>query len=65
MDGQSLTPEKVVLIPDATKENIIDIAIALNTRKVIALDIFFECNDQLKTNTVWQMKDAGMEFKTI
>jgi len=52
MDEQSLTPEKVVLIPDATKENIIDIAIALNTTKVIALDIFFECNDQLKTNTV-------------
>ena len=34
-------------------------------KKVIALDSLFEGNDQLKTNTVLQMKDAGIDFKTI
>lgn len=34
-------------------------------QKVIALDRLFEGNDQLKTNTMLQMKDAGIEFKTI
>jgi len=33
--------------------------------KVIALDRLFEGNDQLKTNTMLQMKDAGVEFRTI
>lgn len=34
-------------------------------RRVICLDSLFAGNDQLKTNTVLQMKDAGVEFKTI
>ncbi|MBX2900938.1 MAG: site-specific DNA-methyltransferase [Cyclobacteriaceae bacterium] len=34
-------------------------------KKVITLDILFTNNDQLKTNTVLQMKDAGIDFKTI
>lgn len=34
-------------------------------KKVITLDILFKDNDQLKTNTVLQMKDAGIDFKTI
>jgi adenine-specific DNA-methyltransferase len=25
----------------------------------------FAANDQLKTNTVLQMRDAGIEFKTV
>jgi adenine-specific DNA-methyltransferase len=33
--------------------------------KVVTLDILFANNDQLKTNTVLQMKDAGIDFKTI
>ena len=52
------------MLEKATKE-IIDAAIALKPIKVIALDKLFEGNDQLKTNTVLQMKDAGIEFKTI
>jgi adenine-specific DNA-methyltransferase len=31
----------------------------------IKLDIMLANNDQLKTNTVLQMKDAGIDFKTI
>jgi len=34
-------------------------------KKCICLDVLFAKNDQLKTNTVLQMKDAGVEFKTI
>ena len=34
-------------------------------KKCICLDILFAKNDRLKTNTVLQMKDAGVEFKTI
>ncbi len=32
---------------------------------VICLDRLFQGNDQMKTNTVLQMKDAGVEFRTI
>jgi len=39
--------------------------IKLNPKKCICLDAVFEGNDQLKTNTVFQMKDAGIDFKTI
>ena len=46
-------------------QEIIDNVIAEKPIKVIALDKLFKGNDQLKTNTVLQMKDAGIEFKTI
>ena len=56
--------ELVLLMERATQE-IIDAVIAEKPAKVIALDKLFKGNDQLKTNTVLQMKDAGVEFKTI
>ena len=34
-------------------------------KKVIALDKLFQENDQLKTNTVLQMKNAEIEFVTL
>jgi adenine-specific DNA-methyltransferase len=43
----------------------VDRMISLQPQKVISLDILFKDNDQLKTNTVLQMKDAGIDFKTI
>lgn len=33
--------------------------------KVIELDRIFKGNDQLKTNTVLQIRDVGIEFKMI
>ena len=39
--------------------------IALQPQKVIALDRLFAGNDELKTNTALQMRDAGVDFKTI
>lgn len=56
--------ELVLLLEKATHE-IIDAVIATKPIKVIALDKLFKGNDQLKTNTVLQMRDAGIEFKTV
>ena len=56
--------ELILLLEKATRE-IIDAVIAEKPNKVIALDKLFNGNDQLKTNTVLQMRDAGVEFKTI
>jgi adenine-specific DNA-methyltransferase len=33
--------------------------------KVIALDRLFAGNDELKTNTALQMKDAEVEFRVV
>ena len=52
------------MLESATQE-VIDSILAEHPNKVIALDRLFEGNDQLKTNTVLQMRDAGIEFKTI
>ena len=46
-------------------EAIVKEIIALKPEKCITLDKLFVNNDQLKTNIVLQMKDAGIEFKTI
>ncbi|MBK6378271.1 MAG: hypothetical protein IPF72_00325 [Chitinophagaceae bacterium] len=46
-------------------EKVIASIIAAKPKKVITLDNLFTGNDQLKTNTVLQMKDAGIDFKTI
>ena len=46
-------------------QEIIKTIIKAQPQKVIALDNFITGNDQLKTNTVLQMKDAGIDFKTI
>ena len=56
--------ELIFLLESASQEIINDV---LNEKpdKVIALDRLFEGNDQLKTNTALQMRDAGIEFKTI
>jgi len=56
--------ELILLLEKATQE-IIDQVITLKPNKVVALDKLFKGNDQLKTNTVLQMRDAGVEFKTI
>lgn len=56
--------ELVLLLEKATQQ-IIDAVVTEKPIKVIALDKLFKGNDQLKTNTVLQIKDAGIEFKTI
>jgi adenine-specific DNA-methyltransferase len=34
-------------------------------KKVITLDRLFAGNDELKTNTALQMRDAGAEFRVV
>lgn len=58
------TNEMVLMLEKATQE-IVTAVLNEKPQKVIALDHLFTGNDQLKTNTVLQMKDAGIEFKTI
>ncbi len=56
--------ELIFLLEKATPE-IIDEVIKEKPQKVVALDRLFKDNDQLKTNTSLQMRDAEIEFKTI
>ena len=56
--------ELILLLESATQE-MVDAVLAASPKKVTALDRLFEGNDQLKTNTVLQMKDAGITFITI
>jgi len=56
--------ELIIALEEMTNE-IIGNIISVQPKKVITLDNLFTGNDQLKTNTVLQMKDAGIDFKTI
>ncbi len=60
-----INSNELILLLEKATQDIIDAVIAEQPVKVIALDKLFKGNDQLKTNTVLQMKDAGIEFKTI
>ena len=56
---------EIALMLEKANESIIKKVIAENPNKVITLDRLFNNNDQLKTNTALQMKDAGIEFKAV
>jgi len=53
------------LLSNKVNKKIIKLVINQNPKKVITLDRLFKNNDQLKTNTALQMKDAGIEFKVM
>lgn len=61
----AINENELILLLEKAEQKIIDNIIATKPKKVVALDKLFKENDQLKTNTVLQMKDAGIEFKTI
>ena len=56
--------ELILMLESATQETV-DAVLGAHPKKVIALDRLFEGNDQLKTNTTLQMKDAEITFITI
>jgi adenine-specific DNA-methyltransferase len=56
---------EMIIVLSKITEKLIKEIIAKKPQKVIALDKLFEDNDQLKTNTVLQMKDAEIDFRTI
>jgi adenine-specific DNA-methyltransferase len=61
----SINNNELIIALDAVNEKLIEQIIAAKPQKVITLDSLFAGNDQLKTNTVLQMRDAGIDFKTI
>lgn len=64
-DAYWINEKELVLILENVSEDTLKEIIDAKPAKVIALDRIFIENDQLKTNTVLQMRDAGVEFKTI
>lgn len=56
---------ELIIALDKINPQVIELIIEQTPKKVIMLDSLFAGNDQLKTNTVLQMKDAGIDFKTI
>lgn len=54
---------EIALLLEKVNEKIIKSVIDESPEKVIILDRLFKNNDQLKTNTALQMKDAGIDFK--
>jgi len=56
---------EIVLILEKVDKKIIKKVIDAKPQKVITIDRLFNNNDQLKTNTALQMKDAGIEFKVV
>lgn len=61
----SINDGELLIALESMNQTVLDKMLALNPKKVITLDVLFKDNDQLKTNAVLQMKDAGVEFKTV
>ena len=57
--------EELALILEKINEKIIKDVITTKSKKVITLDRLFNNNDQLKTNTALQMKDAEIDFRVV
>jgi len=65
-DGFNLVNDnEIALILEKVDKKIIKKVIDAKPEKVITIDRLFNNNDQLKTNTALQMKDAGIEFKVV
>lgn len=56
---------ELIIVLDKATESVFDGIAKIKPSKVIALDIVFKDNDQLKTNVALQMNYADIEFKTI
>jgi len=61
----SINDGELIIALEEMTQKLIDKIISAKPKKVITLDKLFTSNDQLKTNTVLQMKDAEIDFKTI
>ena len=61
----SVNDGELIIALEEMNQKLIETIISAKPKKVITLDQLFTGNDQLKTNTVLQMKDAEIDFKTI
>ena len=59
------TGKRIALLLESANQTLIDEVIAAAPTKVVALDKWFDGNDALKSNTVLQMKDAGIVFECV
>jgi len=55
----------VVCLEDHVDEELVRAVAGLEPQRFVCLDAAFDGNDKLKTNTVLQMKDSGIEFRTV
>jgi len=61
----SVCEGELIVALEEMSQKLIENIIKAKPKKVITLDSLFVGNDQLKTNTVLQMKDAEIDLKTI
>lgn len=61
----SVNDGEFIIALEKMNQKLIETIISARPKKVITLDKLFTGNDQLKTNTVLQMRDAEIDFKTI
>ena len=61
----SINDGELIIALEEMNQELIDTIISAKPKKVITLDKLFTGNDQLKTNTVLQMRDAEIDFRTI
>ncbi|MBX3008039.1 MAG: site-specific DNA-methyltransferase [Melioribacteraceae bacterium] len=61
----SINNNETIILLEVIDQALIEEILKLKPKNVIALDNLFVGNDQLKTNTVLQMKDANIEFRTV
>ena len=55
----------MVCLKDHVNEVLMRAVVEPEPERFVYLDTAFDGNDQLKTNTVLQMKDHGIEFRTV
>jgi len=64
-DYYRINDGEMVIALSKIDEKIVDSILEDKPQVFITLDRLFKNNDQLKTNTLLQMKDAGIEFKVV
>ena len=64
-DYYKINDGEMVIALSKIDEKIVDSILEDKPQIFITLDRLFKNNDQLKTNTLLQMKDAGIEFKVV
>ena len=64
-DYYRINDGEMIIALSRIDEKIVDTILKDKPQVFITLDRLFKNNDQLKTNTLLQMKDAGIEFKVV
>lgn len=60
-----INKNEIAIVLENVDDKIIKAIISEKPEKLITIDGLFQNNDQLKTNTLLQMKDAGIEMRVV